>query len=315
MEVAIVTVLVILSGTFAGLTLALFSLDLTTLERKAKLGDIRAKKVYPVRRKGNLLLCTLLLANVASYTSMAVFLGSIVNGVAAGIIATALIFLFGEILPQAIFPRYALMIGAKLSWLITVLTYVFYPVSAPIAWFLDKILGEELPTVWSKKEIKEIIKYHEDVPENILDQDEERIVLGALSYSDKKAYDIMIPESKVYCLELNQKFTGKLLSEIKRKGHSRIPVYKKSREHVVGILHTLRLLGDVSVVGKKVQDFFSHRDLIIVEGMHKLDELLNKMVYLKKQMALIADKNNRFKGIVTIEDIVEEILRMKIDKM
>ena len=117
MEVAIVTVLVILSGTFAGLTLALFSLDLTTLERKAKLGDIRAKKVYPVRRKGNLLLCTLLLANVASYTSMAVFLGSIVNGVAAGIIATALIFLFGEILPQAIFPRYALMIGAKLSWL------------------------------------------------------------------------------------------------------------------------------------------------------------------------------------------------------
>lgn len=314
-DAIIVGVLVILAGTFAGLTLALFSLDLATLQRKVKLGDLRAKNVYALRKKGNLLLCTLLIANVASYTSMAIFLGSIINGVVAGLIATALIFVFGEIFPQAIFPRYALFIGSKLSWLIKALTYIFYPVSAPIAWVLDKILGEELPIVWSKKEIKEIIKYHEDVAENIIDQDEERIVLGALSYSDKIAYDVMVPESRVYCLELNQKFAGKLLSEIKIKGHSRIPVYEKSREQVVGILYTIRLIGESSLEGKKVRDYYQQKHLLRVEGTLKLDTLLNEMIDLKKQMALIIGNDNRFKGIVTIEDIVEEILRMKIEKM
>lgn len=314
-EAIIVAVLVILAGTFAGLTLALFSLDLATLQRKAKLGDFRAKKVYNLRKRGNLLLCTLLIANVASYTTMAIFLGSIINGVVAGVIATALIFIFGEIFPQAIFPRYALFIGSKLSWLIKALTYIFYPVSAPIAWVLDKIVGEELPIVWSKKEIKEIIKYHEDVAENIIDQDEERIVLGALSYSDKIAYDVMKPESRLYCLELDQRFTGKLLTEIKTKGHSRIPVYEKSRDQLAGILYTLCLLGESSFEGKKVRDFYQQQHLLRVEGTLKLDALLNKMIYQKKQMALIISNDNRFKGIVTIEDIVEEILRMKIDKM
>ena len=315
MEVIVIAVLVLLSGTFAGLTLAFFSLDATVLYRKAKIGDEQARKVYAIRKKGNLLLCTLLLANVASYTSMAIFLGNLVNGVAAGIIATSLIFLFGEIVPQATFPRYALTIGAKLAWLVDALIIIFYPISAPIAWVLDKILGAELPTIWSKKEIKEIIKYHEDAPENIIDQDEERIVLGALSFSDKIAYDIMIPENQVFCLELNQRFTSKLVAEIKTKGHSRIPVYENSREHVVGMLYVLRLLGNISVIGKKVKGFIQYQELLTVRGHKKLDELLNQMISQKKQMALVIGRDGRFKGIVTIEDIVEEILCIKIDKM
>jgi metal transporter CNNM len=246
---------------------------------------------------------------------MAIFLGDLVNGVAAGIIATSLIFIFGEILPQAIFPRYALVIGAKLSWLVNALIFIFYPISAPIAWVLDKILGAELPTIWSKKEIKEIIKYHEDAPENIIDQDEERIVLGALSYSDKIAYDIMIPENQVFSLELNQRFTSKLVAEIKAKGHSRIPIYENCREHVVGMLYVLRLLGNISVIGKKVKSFTQYKELFTIQGHKKLDELLNQMISQKKQMALVMGKDGRFKGIVTIEDIVEEILRIKIDKM
>ena len=315
LEGVIVVVLVLLAGIFAGLTLAFFRLDLTTLERKVKLGNHQAKKVYALRKKGNLLLCTLLLANVASYTSMAIFLGSLIHGVLAGLIATALIFIFGEILPQAIFPRYALWVGSKLAWLVRGMTILFYPISAPIAWLLDKLLGEEPPIVWSKDEIKEIIRFHEDIDGDIIDQDEERIVLGALTYSDKIAYDVMIPLSNVYCLEIDRKIDARLLSEIKSKGFSRIPVYKKEQTNVVGILYTLRLLGSSSIIGKKVGDFYTHRNLVRITGTKKLDELLNQLVYLKKQMALVIGKDQTFKGIVTVEDIVEEILRLKIEKM
>ncbi len=314
-NIVMVVGLVVLAGIFAGLTLALFRLDLSTLQRKVNMGDARAKKVYALRNKGNLLLCTLLLGNVASYTSMAIFLGSIINGVIAGVIATALIFIIGEILPQAIFPRYALRIGSSLAWLVHLAMVIFYPISAPIAWVLDKILGHELPTIWSKREIKEIIRYHEDAAGNIIDQDEERIVLGALSFSDKIAYDIMIPVPKVFCLEVDQKITGKLLSEIKSKGFSRIPVYKNSPDQVIGILFTIRLLGAASPLGKKVRDFVTSKDLVNINGTLKLDELLNQLIYLKKQMAFVVGNDHKFRGIVTVEDIVEEILRMKIEKM
>ncbi len=103
MEYLIVLSLVILSGCFSGLTLGFFSLNLTGLKRKIKLGDVRAKKVYPIRKRGNLLLCTLLVGNVAVNSAAAIFLGEITSGLIAGIISTVLIVIFWEILPQDFF--------------------------------------------------------------------------------------------------------------------------------------------------------------------------------------------------------------------
>ena len=73
MDYFIVSVLILLSGCFSGLTLGFFSLNVTSLERKMKLGDTRAKRVYPIRKRGNLLLCTLLLGNVAVNSAAAIF--------------------------------------------------------------------------------------------------------------------------------------------------------------------------------------------------------------------------------------------------
>ena len=120
----IVAFLVLLSGAFSGLTLGFFSLNLTSLERKMKLGDKRAKKVYPIRKNGNLLLCTLLLGNVAVNSTMAIFLGTIASGVIAGIVSTALIVIFGEIIPQAVFSRFALTLGANTVWLVRILSLI-----------------------------------------------------------------------------------------------------------------------------------------------------------------------------------------------
>jgi len=150
MNYVIVIFLVSLSGLFSGLTICLFSIDKNELKRKISLGNKEAKKIYSVRKNGNLLLSTLLLGNVAVNSALAIFLGDIASGIIAGLVATGLIVVFGEILPQAIFIRYAMSIGAKTSWLVKIFIFILYPFCWPISLILDKMLGKEIPTVYSK---------------------------------------------------------------------------------------------------------------------------------------------------------------------
>ena len=149
--------LVILSGLFSGLTLGLLGLDKSDLERKIKAGNKNAKKIYHIRKRGNLLLCTLLLGNVLVNSILAVFMGELSTGVIAVVVSTGLIVIFGEILPQATISRYALVVGAKTVWIVHIFRVLLFPVCFPIAKFLDWILGEEMPTIWSRRELEEII--------------------------------------------------------------------------------------------------------------------------------------------------------------
>jgi len=169
MVYVIVLGLLALSALFSGLTLGLMSLGPHELKRKMALGDMRAKKIYAVRRRGNLLLVTLLVGNVACISTMSIFLDSISSGLVAALATTALITIFGEILPQAVFSRYALRLGASTAWLVQGIMFVLYPVAAPLAWVLDKSLGDELPTMYSRKELVGILQEHGG---NILKTDE-----------------------------------------------------------------------------------------------------------------------------------------------
>lgn len=311
MNYLIVAALVILSGTFSGLTLGLFSLDLTSLERKLKLGDKRAKKIYPVRKNGNLLLCTLLLGNVAVNSAMAIFLGSITEGVIAGVISTGLIVIFGEIIPQAVFSRFALTVGAHTAWLVRFLIILMFPVTFPLAFILDKALGKELPTIWNKKEIAEIIKSHEDSPDSTLDRDEEKIILGALTFSEKEASQIMTPRTVLYGLEETTEINEMILKEIKDKGFSRIPVYDKTPDTITGVLFIKSLLG-YHEKGLTVGAASRKEDLLFVKQTIKLDKLFNLLLTRKTHIAFLFDPYGILMGIVTMEDIIEEILNTEI---
>src|SRR5262249_54165675 len=145
--------LLALSGVFSGLNLGLMSLGPHELKRKAALGDSRAKRVYGVRRRGNLLLGTLLLGNVATISALSLVLNEVVPSVIAGLATTALITIFGEIIPQAVFSRYALQVGASTAWFVRLVMFVLYPIAAPLAWLLDITLGDELPTLYSRREL------------------------------------------------------------------------------------------------------------------------------------------------------------------
>ncbi len=310
MTYLIVIILVGFSGLFSGLTLGLLSLSKGELERKIELGDKKAKKVYSVRKKGNLLLCTLLLGNVAVNSALAIFLGDIASGFMAGLVATGLIVIFGEIIPQASFAKYALEVGAKTAWIVKIFIVLLYPICAPIAWVLDKTLGAEMPTVYSKKELVKIIEEHEDSKESDIDRDEERIIRGALTYSEKQAGEIMTGRDKVYTINEDEVFDEKLIAKIKKRGHTRIPVFHKSESHIVGILYVKDLLGHVGQ--EKVGKLCHKHKLVHVKTSTKLDKLLNDFIKNKLHIALVEDKKGEFQGLVTLEDVIEEVLKIEI---
>jgi metal transporter CNNM len=312
MNILIVIFLVLLSGAFSGLTLGFFSLNLTSLERKAKLKDKRAMKIYPVRKRGNLLLCSLLLGNVAVNSAMAIFLGELATGLIAGLVSTGLIVVFGEIIPQAVFSRFALTLGANTVWLVRIFIFIFYPIAFPLSWLLDKALGSELATIWNKKEIEEIIKHHEDAEESEIDADEERILLGALAFSDLTAEKIMTPRNVVYMLEKSRDITLDLINEIKEKGFTRIPVYENgNRENIIGLLFVKDLLGLDYSQPFKIADFLKEELLLVKEDM-RLDNLLNHFIVKKIHLATIYNEFGVFQGVITLEDVIEEILKVEI---
>ncbi len=301
-----------MSAIFSGLTIGSFSLSISALEQKIKLGDKRAEKVYKVRKNGNLLLCTLLLGNVAVNSTVAIILGEIATGVIAGFVATGLIVILGEITPQAFFARHALTLGSKTAWIAQIFIVILYPIAKPLSMFLDLMLGHEAPLIFSKQEISELIKFHEDSPHSSLDEDEERIILGALSYSEKQAYDIMTPKTVVYYLNRNYPITEKLLKEIKDKGHSRIPIYDETPDNMIGILYTKDLIGMYGDENLLVDNLVRKDKTIQVEWNIHLDVLLNEMVKKRVHLAFVFDEFGVFNGIVTLEDIIEEILKVEI---
>jgi len=310
MDYIVVIVLVLLSGLFSGLTLGLLSLDKNELKRKISLGNKEAKKVYAVRKKGNLLLCTLLLGNVAVNSTLAIFLGNIASGVIAGFMATGLIVIFGEIIPQATFARYALIVGAKTAWLVRIFIIIMYPVVWPIAWLLDKFLGEEMPSVYSKKELMKIVEEHEDSKESEIDSDEERIIKGALSFSDKAVEDVMTPRTVVYALSLDANLDGNLLNKIKREGFARILVYEETIDDVVGILYARDLIN--IKLNTKIKSVYKKENILLVKKEEKLDALLNIFIKSKVHLAFVKDEYHGLEGVISLEDVLEEILNREI---
>jgi len=310
MDYFVVIILVCFSAMFSGLTLGFFSLNRNDLKRKAKLGDKKAKKVYRLRKDGNLLLCTLLVGNVAVNTILSVFLGQLFASAIAVIFATGLIVIFGEILPQATFTRYALTFGAKLTLLVRVFIIIFWPVCWPIARALDKMLGDELPTIYTKQELAKIIEEHENLKDSDVDTDEERIVKGALSYSDKTVRKVLTPRNAMFTLPYDQVINRDTIAQIRKTGHSRIPIYKKSRDNIVAILYVKDLVGR-KWQGKTIGEM-ARKEVIFVDSSKTLDNLLNNFKRKKNHMFVVQNEFGVISGIVTIEDVIEEIIGFEI---
>ena len=172
-----------LSGCFSGLNLGVLGLDTKDLElmtegpyetKEDEKEGQHARKLLPLRRRGNLLLCAILLGNVMVNSLLSILMADIAGGAIALIASTALIVVFGEIVPQAIYSRHGVKAGAYLSWLLWITIVVTFVFAFPIAAILDKVLGEEVGNIMTKTKMK---KFFESQLKSKMIEDQEGKIL------------------------------------------------------------------------------------------------------------------------------------------
>ena len=308
MEIAIVVMLIAASGMFSGLTIGLMGYSVDEVERLAAVGDANAQKILPLVRNGNLLLTTLLLGNTAVNATLSIFLGSLVGeGVLAGVIATVLILLFGEIIPAALLTRYALEVGGRMAKPVKVLTWLFFPIAGPIAMALDKLLGQELPELLSRSELRHMIETHQRHEDSDIDALDRDILIGALSLNETPIESIMTPKEEVFTVDFKAALDSELVDALKKSGFTRFPVTWDDR--VVGVLNIKKLVGEHDY--ECVETLSREHKIIHVPAESMADDVLYRMIRGKVHIAVIS-KHAGWVGIVTMEDLLETLVGQEI---
>lgn len=304
----LVFALLFLSGSFSGLNIGLMMARPDDLRRKAAQGDKVAERVYKYRKDGYYLIFCILLGNVGVNTAMSILLGDMTSGVVGGLIATLLITAFGEILPQAIFTQRGYRITRFFFWLLDVVYVVFWPLAAPVSRLLNRWIGKEPAQLYSHEEFKHMIREHAEHSQSDIDHDESRIAHGALEFSQKTAADVSTPIDQVFSIDLDDELDASLVSKIKQEGHSRIPV-RQSGEFV-GLLYLKDLVGqDFPVAVARV-----YRDKIYdIHTESRLDTALSRFIQTRHHMFVVVDSAGSQQGVITLEDVIEEIIRREIE--
>ncbi|XP_069756294.1 metal transporter CNNM2-like isoform X3 [Narcine bancroftii] len=325
LQVIFIGVLLCLSGMFSGLNLGLMALDPMELRIVQNCGTDKeknyAKRIEPVRRQGNYLLCSLLLGNVLVNTTLTILLDDIAgSGVVAVVVSTVGIVIFGEIVPQAICSRHGLAVGANTIALTKFFMLLTFPASYPVSRLLDVILGQEIGTVYNREKLLEMLRVTD--PYNDLVKEELNIIQGALELRTKTVEDVMTPLRDCFMIACEAILDFNTMSEIMESGYTRIPVYEGERSNIVDLLFVKDLAfvdPDDCTPLKTITKFYNH-PLHFVFNDTKLDAMLEEFKKGKSHLAIVQRVNNEGEGdpfyevlgIVTLEDVIEEIIKSEI---
>ncbi|XP_030057526.1 metal transporter CNNM4 isoform X2 [Microcaecilia unicolor] len=325
LQIILIIVLLTLSGMFSGLNLGLMALDPIELRIVQKCGTDKekryAKKIEPIRRKGNYLLCSLLLGNVLVNTTLTILLDDLIgSGLGAVIASTIGIVIFGEIVPQALCSRHGLAVGANTIILTKFFMMVTFPLSFPISKILDFALGQEIGTVYNREKLVEMLKVTE--PYTGLVQEELNMIQGALELRTKTVEDVMTQIHDCYMISSDAVLDFNTMSEIMESGYTRIPVYEEERTNIVDILYVKDLAfvdPDDCTTLKTITKFYNHPIHFVFHDT-KLDSMLEEFKKGKSHLAIVQKVNNEGEGdpfyevvgLVTLEDVIEEIIKSEI---
>ncbi|XP_032889942.1 metal transporter CNNM2 isoform X2 [Amblyraja radiata] len=325
LQVIFISLLLCLSGMFSGLNLGLMALDPMELRIVQNCGTDKeknyAKRIEPVRRQGNYLLCSLLLGNVLVNTTLTILLDDIAgSGVVAVAMSTVGIVIFGEIVPQAICSRHGLAVGSNTIVLTKFFMLLTFPASYPVSRLLDVILGQEIGTVYNREKLLEMLRVTD--PYNDLVKEELNIIQGALELRTKTVEDVMTPLRDCFMIACEAILDFSTMSEIMESGYTRIPVYEGEQSNIVDLLFVKDLAfvdPDDCTPLKTITKFYNH-PLHFVFNDTKLDAMLEEFKKGKSHLAIVQRVNNEGEGdpfyevlgIVTLEDVIEEIIKSEI---
>ena len=320
---------IILSAFFSGSETALFSLNKLQLKKMQKEdgNNWRVKSIVRLLDDPQRTLISILIGNMfvnISATSLAtylaiVFFGNIGIGIASGIMIFTIL-VFGEIVPKSLAVANAETISKRVARPIEIISLVLFPL---IKFF--KMIIIALYYLFGKKSLKvkkEITQ--EDLitlidagkDEGVIEEEEKKMIKNIFEFGDTMVKEVMIPRVDMAYISSDTKI-GSILKLIKKMGHSRIPVYEDTIDNIIGILYAKDLLGiyEQWYTSKEKFDLKEIiREAYFVPENKKIDELLDIFQKDRIQIAIAVDEYGGTAGLVTMEDVVEEVVGEIIDE-
>ncbi len=312
--------LIILSAFFSGSETSLTSASKPRMHNLARTGKKNAKIFEELFKNKEMLICTILFANnlvnilaSAIATKILIELTNNEGILYATIIMTLMILIFGELIPKTLALSKADQFALKIAPFMKVLVYILYPLTVTlnsIATFILKIFGVNYFN-FKKEEISE--KREEELRGAIdlhgedSSKDEKNMLKSILDLDDITVGSIMIPRKDIFSLPSNIRY-NELITKLNNSPHSRIPIWEKNPENIIGIFHIRKLL-EIKANDPKAFDIkpLCQKPWFIPEST-RLDNQLLEFKRRKEHFSIVVDEYGEFLGIVTLEDIIEEIV-------
>ena len=312
--------LIILSAFFSGSETSLTSASKPRMHNLARTGKKNAKIFEELFKNKEMLICTILFANnlvnilaSAIATKILIELTNNEGILYATIIMTLMILIFGELIPKTLALSKADQFALKIAPFMKILVYILYPLTVTlnfVATSILKIFGVNYLN-FKKEEVSE--KREEELRGAIdlhgedSSKDEKNMLKSILDLDDITVGSIMIPRKDIFSLSSNIKY-NELITKLNNSPHSRIPIWEKNPENIIGIFHIRKLI-EIKVDEPKTFNIKSlcQKPWFIPEST-KLDNQLLEFKRRKEHFSIVVDEYGEFLGIVTLEDIIEEIV-------
>ena len=305
----------------SGLTVGYLSIDMLILEIKMESGNeqekIYAKKIKKVINDHHWILVTLLLCNAFACEAMPILLDKLVNDIMAIVVSVTVLLFVGEIIPQALCTGPNQMkIAAFLAPFTYSLMIITYPLSYPIAKFMDLVVGLHGKTRFCNSDLKSVIELHVKEFKGNLNAQQMGYFTGFLDIMNKKVGELMLPIEKAFKLNYNYKINKINLDKLIKTGYSRIPIYEGDSNNLIGILRMKDLVGVDSLHPSQLNEL----DIQLIEATHvtqntffldlfeKFKEGKSRMAFVHKELKdekLLPDQeleDNKKNNIINIEE-------------
>jgi len=329
-EVLIIILCLLLSAFFSGMEIAFVSSNKVHIELQKNKTDIIASILKILTKKPSKFIATMLVGNNIALVVYGFFMGDLVMEWFAGmqplqnqflsylitdaslftqtLISTLVILFTAEFLPKVFFQIYANVLLKVFSLPAFVFYYLFSFVSSFVIWISDiilknifKIEGDKVQLNFSKVELGDYINEQMETIESKEDVDSEiQIFQNALQFSEVKAREVMIPRNEIVAVDISE--DTKNLTEIFTKtGLSKLLVYKESNDDIVGYVHSFEMFRQP----KDIQSILM--PVVFVPETMLVKEILNSLIKKGKSIAVVVDEYGGTSGMMTVEDIVEEL--------
>tara|TARA_B100002049_G_scaffold182142_1_gene139155 strand:+ start:473 stop:1771 length:1299 start_codon:yes stop_codon:yes gene_type:complete len=313
-DIFLLVILLIFSGFISGSEVALFSLSKSEIESKSDLKSF--KIIINLLEKPNKLLATILVANnlinigiVILFTKIGEVLFSAIGSPLIKffleiVVATFLILLFGEILPKIYASRNNISFSRIIAYPLRILDIIFSPISLPMQKFSNYIKNK-LAIQNSNISIDQI-SHALDLtrPEDTTKQ-EQKILKGIVNFGNIDTKEIMRPRIDIFALDSKLK-SEEILKSITATNYSRIPVFDENLDKIIGVLHIKDLLPFLDK--KEFQWKKLLRKPLFIPENKKLDDLMLEFQEKKVHLAIVVDEYGGTSGLVSLEDVIEEIV-------